>query len=87
MLPSVPILQAQIARAGLAVHAVETFGLSYARTLREWRDRFLAAWPDIAAMGFPQRFRRMWEYYLCYCEAGFRAGVTDVGMWQLRHAG
>ncbi len=86
MLPSPAAMRAQIARAGLALEAVETFGTSYARTLREWHGRFLAAWPEIAEMGFSPRFRRMWEYYLCYCEAGFRAGTIDVGLWRLAHA-
>jgi cyclopropane-fatty-acyl-phospholipid synthase len=63
------------------LRAVETFGESYARTLAAWRQRFLTAWPDIVRMGFDLRFKRMWEYYLSYCEAGFRAGATDVGLY------
>ncbi len=46
--------------------------------LREWRRRFLAAWPKIAALGFDARFRRVWEMYLAYCETGFRHGSIDV---------
>lgn len=59
---------------------VEDFGfrLDYARTLAEWRDRFRAAWPKLTPLGFDERFRRMWEYYLAYCEAGFRSGNIDV---------
>lgn len=87
MLPSPSVMRAQIDRAGLALHLVENFGASYARTLCEWRERFHAAWPEIAAMGFPPRFRRMWDYYLCYCEGGFRAGAIDVGLWRLERAG
>jgi cyclopropane-fatty-acyl-phospholipid synthase len=86
MLPSPSALRDEIDRAGLAIEAVETFGASYARTLELWRERFAQAWPDIAAMGFPPRFRRMWDYYLAYCEAGFRAGAIDVGLWRLRAA-
>ena len=63
---------------------VETFGDSYARTLQEWRARFLAARLDVVSLGFSTRFRRLWDYYLAYCEAGFRTGVIDVGLWQLR---
>ncbi|WP_428490665.1 class I SAM-dependent methyltransferase [Rhodopila sp.] len=85
MLPSSSALRAQIARAGLAVHSVEMFGASYAQTLKLWQDRFQAAWPDIAATGFSARFKLMWEYYLSYCEAGFRAGAIDVGLWRLGH--
>jgi cyclopropane-fatty-acyl-phospholipid synthase len=54
------------------------FGLDYARTLAEWRDRFRAAWPAIEPLGFDERFRRLWEFYLHYCEAGFRSGNIDV---------
>ena len=83
MLPCPSRLRAEIGRAGLAVDKVQTFGPSYALTLKHWRERFEAAWPDIAAQGFPPRFKRLWEYYLCYCEAGFRAGALDVGLWRL----
>jgi cyclopropane-fatty-acyl-phospholipid synthase len=61
------------------------FGQSYARTLQAWRERFEAAWPEIQLLGFPARFKRLWDYYLCYCEAGFRAGAIDVGLWRIRH--
>ncbi|MCX7341177.1 MAG: cyclopropane-fatty-acyl-phospholipid synthase [Hyphomicrobiales bacterium] len=54
------------------------FGLDYAQTLADWRDRFRIAWPHLMPMGFDERFRRMWEYYLAYCEAGFRSGNIDV---------
>jgi len=87
MLPSPSVVADQAARAGLVITAQENFGLDYARTLAEWRRRFEIAWPDIAALGFPPRFRRLWHYYLCYCEAGFRAGALDVGLWRLEHAG
>ena len=86
MLPSPEIIQAQAARVGLAVAARQNFGLDYARTLEEWRARFERAWPSIAAQGFPPRFRRLWNYYLSYCEGGFRAGQIDVGLWRLEHA-
>jgi cyclopropane-fatty-acyl-phospholipid synthase len=83
MLPAPSILNEQIARAGLMVDRVEMFGESYATTLKIWRERFEQAWPQIAELGFPPRFKRLWEYYLSYCEAGFRAGAIDVGLWRL----
>jgi cyclopropane-fatty-acyl-phospholipid synthase len=83
MLPPPSALRRHSAESGLSVEHVETFGDSYARTLLEWRRRFQAAWPQIAALGFPERFRRMWEFYLCYCEAGFRSGAVDVGLWRI----
>jgi cyclopropane-fatty-acyl-phospholipid synthase len=80
-LPSASIVRAHAARAGLILRAQENFGESYARTLAEWRSRFNAAWPSIRAMGFDERFRRMWNYYLAYCEGGFREGSIDVGLY------
>jgi cyclopropane-fatty-acyl-phospholipid synthase len=90
MLPSPEAMRAQVARAGLTVEHFESFGASYARTLADWRARFHAAWPRIEMLGFDSRFRRLWDYYLAYCEGGFRTGAIDVGLWRLRapaHAG
>ncbi|MGB5948498.1 MAG: cyclopropane-fatty-acyl-phospholipid synthase family protein [Parvibaculum sp.] len=78
MLPSPSALREQVARAGLTWAGNLDFGLDYAETLKLWRQRFRAAWPDIQHLGFDERFRRLWEYYLAYCEAGFRAGAIDV---------
>ncbi|MET3917566.1 cyclopropane-fatty-acyl-phospholipid synthase [Variovorax sp. OAS795] len=86
MLPSVGALEAQAARAGLTLERAESFGASYAATLAEWRHRFLAAWPAIEPLGFDAAFKRLWEYYLSYCEAGFLSERVDVGLFTLRHA-
>jgi cyclopropane-fatty-acyl-phospholipid synthase len=85
-LPTRTLLREAIEAAGLKLQAVETFGDSYALTLREWRRRFLNAWPEIAEQGFKPSFKRLWNYYLCYCEAGFRASAIDVGLYSLSHA-
>ena len=71
-------------RHGLELEKVETFGLSYARTLRLWRERFLERWPMIAPLGYDETFKRKWVYYLCYCEAGFAEDAIDVGIYQYR---
>lgn len=81
MLPTPTILARQAEAAGLRLAHAETFGDSYARTLAEWRRRFHLAWPQIAPLGFDDRFRRLWDYYLAYCEAGFRIGSIDVGLY------
>jgi len=78
MLPSMQALREQVARAGLSWRGNVVFGQDYARTLATWRHRFVDAWDDIRSMGFDERFKRMWSYYLSYCEAGFRAGSIDV---------
>jgi cyclopropane-fatty-acyl-phospholipid synthase len=80
-LPSKTLLAEQVARAGLRLTHSQTFGLSYARTLAEWRRRFHARWPSAEALGFDAKFRRLWDYYLCYCEAGFLEDVIDVGLY------
>ena len=85
-LPSVSAMAAQAERAGLRLQTAESFGASYALTLAEWRRRFDAAWPAIAALGYDDAFRRLWTYYLCYCEAGFRSGRVDVGLFRFSHA-
>lgn len=82
MLPTDGIVRNHLARTGLELTDTQSLGPDYALTLAEWRRRFHAAWPEIAPLGFDERFRRMWDYYLCYCEAGFRAGVLDVGLYR-----
>ena len=82
-LPSKTAFAAAAEKAGLQVDATEFFGLSYAETLAEWRHRFNQNWTRISALGFEERFRRLWNYYLEYCEAGFREGVIDVGLYTL----
>lgn len=83
VLPTPQRIHAHAAAAGLSCETVLRFGKSYALTLAEWRRRFLFAWPQIAALGFDERFRRMWDYYLTYCEVGFGEGVTDVALYRV----
>lgn len=67
------------AAQGLKLKNMQDIGQSYALTLREWRKRFHAALPQVLNMGFDQRFVRMWDFYLCYCEGGFIEGaISDV---------
>jgi cyclopropane-fatty-acyl-phospholipid synthase len=83
MLPTKAIIRIEAERAGFRITAHESFGSSYAQTLAEWQLRFLQAWPQIAALGFDDRFKRMWEYYLSCCEVGFQLGTVDVSLWKL----
>jgi cyclopropane-fatty-acyl-phospholipid synthase len=78
MLPSPEIMTKLGKSVGMSIRHERVFGVDYADTLADWRERFRAAWPDILKLGFDERFRRMWEYYLAYCEAGFREGNIDV---------
>jgi cyclopropane-fatty-acyl-phospholipid synthase len=78
VLPSRAALAREVADAGLTWLGDEGFGRHYAETLSVWRERFAAARARIEALGYPDRFRRMWDFYLAYCEAGFRTGRTDL---------
>lgn len=81
MLPSPGAFEAAVSQGGMKISDSFYFGKSYAETLRRWHDSFVASWPDIASLGFDQRFERMWRYYLSYCEAGFENGKIDVGQY------
>ena len=79
-LPSEARMAPEIAGAGLAEAGIVRFGGDYAETLAEWARRFESAWGEIVMIeaSFDDRFRRLWRFYLAYCEAGFRSGRTDV---------
>jgi cyclopropane-fatty-acyl-phospholipid synthase len=77
-------MREQAERVGLVPGQIETFRHSYARTLRLWAERFEERWPEIAKLGYDERFRRKWLYYLSYCEAGFTEGSIDVGIYAYR---
>jgi cyclopropane-fatty-acyl-phospholipid synthase len=71
------------AHTTLRVTQRREIGPHYARTLHLWRDRFIQQWPRVHQLGFDQTFRRMWEFYLAYCEAGFRVGYLGVSQLQM----
>jgi cyclopropane-fatty-acyl-phospholipid synthase len=78
MLPSEEKLKIQTDRAGLDWTGLNRFGECYADTLNLWLHRFDAVWDQVKAQGFDERFRKLWRFYLAYCEAGFRTGRTNV---------
>lgn len=82
MLPTRTLIAEAARKAGFAPGGTEWFGASYAATLAAWAARFEAAWPSLSDLGFDERFRRKWRYYLAYCEAGFRTGALDVGLYR-----
>jgi cyclopropane-fatty-acyl-phospholipid synthase len=86
MLPSLEALEGAVGRNNLIIQDTHFFGPSYARTCALWNERFQIAWPQIESLGYSSRFKRMWEYYLSYCEAGFRAGSVDVGLFKITKA-
>ncbi len=83
-LPSPGAFRKQAELAGLQVVEELRFGPDYAETLRRWRAAFLARLREVSALGFDQRFIRIWEFYLCYCEAAFDGGDIDVVQFTLQ---
>ena len=78
-IPSVTVLSNAAAKAKLKLTSLEDIGPSYAITLATWRERFNASLDKVRAMGYPDSFIRMWEFYLCYCEGGFaERSISDV---------
>ena len=86
MLPSLEALQEAVDHNNLTLQDTYFFGASYARTCALWNKQFKNAWPKIEALGYSIRFKRMWEYYLSYCEAGFKAGSVNVGLFKITKA-
>jgi cyclopropane-fatty-acyl-phospholipid synthase len=86
MLPTKRIIEREISQAGLRLVTHEHFGQSYARTLEHWQQRFQKSWPIIKRLGFDDRFKRTWEYYLAYCQVGFEARTLNVGLYKLTQA-
>ncbi|MBC7989010.1 MAG: class I SAM-dependent methyltransferase [Luteimonas sp.] len=81
-IPSIAaMLAAKTRSSDLALTQLEDFGHSYALTLQAWRQRFASRQPEVLAQGYDQRFIRMWHFYLCYCEGGFRE--RSIGVVQM----
>jgi len=78
MLPSPALLRAEIEKAGLTVARSIEFGESYSQTLRRWHETFNRRWEEVSLLGFDDRFRRMWNFYLTSCAATFSSGTCDV---------
>ncbi|MDP9220171.1 MAG: cyclopropane-fatty-acyl-phospholipid synthase family protein [Actinomycetota bacterium] len=84
IIPSLQSIDESLAaHTALRVSQRRELGAHYARTLHLWRERFNQQWPRVHALGFDETFRRMWEFYLAYCEAGFRTGYLGVSQLQL----
>jgi cyclopropane-fatty-acyl-phospholipid synthase len=83
MLPSPGAFRKQAEKQGLRIVNALAFGQDYARTLQQWRLAFKAQFPAVRNQGFDEQFIRTWEFYLAYCEAGFRAHSLDVYQFTL----
>jgi len=78
MLPTKKELSELNQKVGLDFKEIKSFGLSYAKTLNMWNNQFQNSWQDLVKLGFNERFKRMWEFYLAYCETGFLSKATNV---------
>ncbi len=87
MLPSPTVLRQEVEKAGLKVARSVEFGESYSQTLRRWHDTFNARWDEVSLLGFDDRFRRMWNFYLTSCAATFHSGNCDVTQITVTKAG
>ena len=86
MLPSPGVFRKLAGRAGLIVGHEHRFGIDYAETLKSWRARYRKVSDELRSLGFDARFERLWNFYLVYCEVGFRAASTDVMQVELHRA-
>ncbi|WGV98643.1 cyclopropane-fatty-acyl-phospholipid synthase family protein [Vibrio sp. YMD68] len=78
-LPSVSIMTQQMANCtDLVTHELHDIGLHYARTLHDWRQRFEQSWPQLVELGYNEEFKRLWTFYLCYCEGAFLQRVIST---------
>ena len=85
VLPSKKQLMLLSKSVGISWSEAQSFKNSYAKTLNIWNNKFQMVWPNISEQGFSIRFKKMWEYYLSYCEAGFVSGATDVSQFIIKN--
>ncbi|MDC2965799.1 cyclopropane-fatty-acyl-phospholipid synthase family protein [Alphaproteobacteria bacterium] len=86
MLPSVEEMNKVIISRGLHIKNKKMFGNDYAKTIRIWSESFENSWGCIKSLGFSESFKRLWNYYLGYCEGGFKSGNINVGQFLIKKA-
>lgn len=83
-LPSVNQLQAETIKTGLKIESIEQLNDSYVKTLQEWKYKFNNNWLSIKKIGYDEKFKRTWNYYLSYCEAGFAEKTINVDLYKIK---
>ena len=83
LLPSIKSLNASSDKSGLKIESYKLYGHHYSNTLRKWRESFLNSWDKISRQGFDSSFKKMWDFYLSYCEAGFKSKNIDLIQFSL----
>jgi len=84
VLPSVKQLEKETMRNGLEIENINILNDSYEKTLQEWRNKFNNNWENIKEIGYDEKFKRTWNYYLSYCEAGFAGKTINVGLYKIK---
>ena len=84
VLPSKNILYKLFKENNFEIYKEKSFGKDYAKTLRIWKENFNKSWDNISKIGFDEKFKNLWNYYLSYCETGFDTKHTDVTQFYLR---
>ena len=84
VLPSKNILHKLFKENNFEIYKEKSFGKDYAKTLRIWKENFNKSWDNISKIGFDEKFKNLWNYYLSYCETGFDTKHTDVTQFYLR---
>ena len=82
-LPSLQSIKEHTERSGLQLTAYNSYGIHYSNTLKKWRENFISSWSDISKQGFDQSFKKIWDFYFSYCEAGFKSKNIDLIQFSL----
>ncbi len=82
-LPSLKSLNKLSDQSGLKIEKYHLYGSHYSNTLQRWRESFLNSWDHISQQGFNQSFKKMWDFYFSYCDAGFKSKNIDLVQFSL----
>jgi cyclopropane-fatty-acyl-phospholipid synthase len=82
-LPSLQSIKDHTEKSGLQLTAYNSYGTHYSNTLKKWRENFISSWSDISKQGFDQSFKKIWDFYFSYCEAGFKSKNIDLIQFSL----
>ena len=82
-LPSLQSIKDHTEKSGLQLTGYNSYGIHYSNTLKKWRENFISSWSDISKQGFDQSFKKIWDFYFSYCEAGFKSKNIDLIQFSL----
>jgi len=82
-LPSLKSIKDHTEKSGLQLTEYNSYGIHYSNTLKKWRENFISSWSDISKQGFDQSFKKIWDFYFSYCEAGFKSKNIDLIQFSL----